>query len=721
VDDIWNCSVGLGVVHASVSPETFDQLFATDLTFDVVMEDIQQVIDQQAEERMNGLRADAFSDYMPYDDPNEPLDIKRFIQNLADEFPDIAETFVLGTTGQGREIIGIRLSGDLDARHPAVVYHGGIHAREWITPPSILYTANELARGYATNEQIRRVLDVSDWYLIPVLNVDGYTYSWTRNRLWRKNRRDNGNGTFGVDNNRNFSYKWGGAGSSGQSDSATYRGPEPMSEPENQAIDALVGSLGNVVAYCDVHSYSQLIMWPWGYTSDLPPDNDAFAEIGAIKKQIIESRFGTQYEIGPVYTTIYPASGVSVDHMYGVQGVLGFTYELRDTGEFGFLLPADQIVPQCEEFFPAVLFHGDFVTAPVRIKFPTGPPAIVSPSVRTTLIVQVSPGTETVDAKSVTLFARTRSEGDFLSYPAQALGDDLYEVTFPLGRCGNRVEWFISADSELGNNVRSPRGAIQDVYSSEVIDIRTLVSLDFGSDSGWTSGDVDDDAVRGLWARGDPEGTIAQPEDDHTPGDNVDCWVTDPLRGQGDGSGDVDDGTTTLKSAVYDLSGSPEAFIEYWRWYSNDKGAAPGSDVFEVDISADGGSNWKDVETVGPDDEESRGGWFRHEFRVADIVEPTDRVQLRFIASDLGEPSLVEAAVDDFAITQRGCENARPLGDLNCDGDVDFDDIDWFVVALVSESDYHELLPNCDPSLADANEDGRIDFLDIDAFVNLLL
>jgi DNA-binding beta-propeller fold protein YncE len=182
------------------------------------------------------------------------------------------------------------------------------------------------------------------------------------------------------------------------------------------------------------------------------------------------------------------------------------------------------------------------------------------------------------------------------------------------------------------------------------------VTDDFESDLGWTAGDPGDTATAGIWTRVDPNGTAAQPEDDHTPGVGTVCFVTGQgTAGGGVGENDVDGGKTTLLSPVYDLSADSDVELSYWRWFSNNAGSSPNEDVFVVEISDDGGGSWTTVETVGPTGAEVSGGWFLHQFRVADFVTPTTDVVLRFVAEDAGAGSIVEAAVDDLAIVATCC------------------------------------------------------------------
>ena len=176
------------------------------------------------------------------------------------------------------------------------------------------------------------------------------------------------------------------------------------------------------------------------------------------------------------------------------------------------------------------------------------------------------------------------------------------------------------------------------------------------TDPGWTVGAPGDSATSGLWVRADPVGTwtgappnvlLVQPGDDHTPS-GTQCFVT----GNADtlltvGANDVDDGTTTLTTAAFDaLTGMVRPMVEYYRWYSNNAGDAPGTDRWETDISNDGGSSWTRVEYTNQTDLT----WQRILFRIADYLPPTANMKMRFLASDLGDPSVVEAAVDDFRL-----------------------------------------------------------------------
>jgi len=194
---------------------------------------------------------------------------------------------------------------------------------------------------------------------------------------------------------------------------------------------------------------------------------------------------------------------------------------------------------------------------------------------------------------------------------------------------------------------------------------------DMESDPGWTVGAPGDAATTGLWIRAEPVGTAVngvqvQPEFDHTPDPGSLCFVTgnaapsDPV-----GTADVDGGATTLLPPVFFAVGFINPVIEYYRWYSNNGGADPGTDFWRVDVSNDGGVNWTPVENTNLTD----ANWRRVAFMIGDLLPPTTSMRLRFIASDVRTSSLVEAAVDDFRLlalpATTGVESRsrpRPLG-----------------------------------------------------------
>jgi hypothetical protein len=224
-----------------------------------------------------------------------------------------------------------------------------------------------------------------------------------------------------------------------------------------------------------------------------------------------------------------------------------------------------------------------------------------------------------------------------------------FVAEIPAQEFGAVVEYYIAGRNTLGDTGTSPRSAPDALHYYETND-GFLDEMEIMT--GWSVGAVDDNASTGLWERADPQGTsysgtAVQLENDHTADPGTDCWVTGPEAGSGAGSFDVDGGKTTLFSPVFDLAGGTNVQISYWRYYTNDAGNAPNSDYWDVDISNDGGATWTMVEHTLQSD----ATWQQVLIDLADYFPAAGQVQLRFVADDSGDGSLVEAMVDDFTLT----------------------------------------------------------------------
>lgn len=228
-----------------------------------------------------------------------------------------------------------------------------IHAREWVSGSVGLYLADQILRQMRLSPAFMRRMNRLQVYFIPCHNPDGYEYTWTNNRLWRKNRRRNSNGSYGVDLNRNYSTGWGqNGGSSSDPSSEVYRGTAAFSEPETIAVrdwSSAVHANNNIVGHIDYHSYSQLVMWPWGYTTTQHPQNSTLQTICSNYRNAMTNGGGAPYTIGQIARVLYIASGVTVDWYIQTFGSKAITIELRDTGQYGFELPTNQILPTCRE------------------------------------------------------------------------------------------------------------------------------------------------------------------------------------------------------------------------------------------------------------------------------------------------------------------------------------------------------------------------------------
>lgn len=296
-----------------------------------------------------------------------------FMQNLAAAYPDIVRMISIGQSLEGREIWALKITDNPDAveaDEERILFTGVHHAREWATHEVMLYLAEYLTGRYATDARVQNIVNNSVVWLVPVVNPDGFAYTWNTGipnaRMWRKNRRINsGSSCLGVDINRNYGYKWGfdTAGSSANKCSETYRGASAASEPETQAIQALVAQEKFTVAV-SYHSYSQLFLFAWGYTNSIT--SESFTAQRALGDRCASEIFNTHgkvYAHGQSSYTIYRTNGDFNDYAYGAHGVFGFTPEVRPrlSSEGGFLLPEDQILPCAEENAAAALWLMDNV------------------------------------------------------------------------------------------------------------------------------------------------------------------------------------------------------------------------------------------------------------------------------------------------------------------------------------------------------------------------
>ncbi|EOA90116.1 hypothetical protein ACJQWK_08076 [Exserohilum turcicum] len=308
-----------------------------------------------------------FDTYHAYADHLEYWD------DLVEAFPENSKKFAIGQSYENRTIWAFHFHGDKDKvngtveEKPVILWHATVHAREWISTMVIEYLAYQLIDGYQKGDaNVTSFLDYYDFYLVPFHNPDGFLYTQTNDRLWRKNRqpRPSLNTTcLGTDGNRNWKFEWDATppdgGSTPDPCGQTYRGEAPGDTPENAALDSLSATLSKTGAgirsFIDFHSYSQLILTPYGFSCDpLPETLPRMLQVaGGTARAIMEaSTRNVTYEYGPGCQILYFSTGNSRDHHYAVHGAEhSWTMELspRDQAGGGFVLPPDQIWPTVKE------------------------------------------------------------------------------------------------------------------------------------------------------------------------------------------------------------------------------------------------------------------------------------------------------------------------------------------------------------------------------------
>ncbi|GJQ71040.1 hypothetical protein Trydic_g950 [Trypoxylus dichotomus] len=282
--------------------------------------------------------------------------IQEYLYSLAEEYPDIVTVEAIGRTYENRELTAIRIgTGSSNSRN--ILIDGGIHAREWIAPALALYIIQQLVE----NPENRALVENVNWYIIPVLNPDGYEYTHTNTRLWRKTR-SRGVSCYGVDGNRNFDFQWMVVGASSNECSDTFAGTTPFSESETRAFRDYALNIENIDLYLAVHSYGQYILYPWGYTSALPDNAPQLQALGEQVYRAIYAVAGTRYTVGSSTNVLYAASGASDDWTFAVAGApLSYTLELPGGGQNGFDLPASRILSVCQETWEGIRVFYDYV------------------------------------------------------------------------------------------------------------------------------------------------------------------------------------------------------------------------------------------------------------------------------------------------------------------------------------------------------------------------
>ncbi len=685
-------------------PEAVPVLELLDVSYVVLNDNIQRDIDAERARLETEIQRDPndpnwFFDYKNYDQVNAKL------YKMQNDRPDLATVLNLGTSQQGRQIYGIRITGP-GGNKPGVQFNGGHHAREWISVMVPMWIADKLVYNYDTDPTIHSLVDQLEFFIIPIVNVDGYVYSWTNDRMWRKNRRPPppGYSCYGVDDNRNYDANFGGPGSSGYPCDETYRGPYAFSEPETAAMRNFTIARPNIVVTHSYHSYSQLVMSPYGYTSALPADHDWFIALDQAMHDAIYAVHQMQYDYGPIYSTIYQVSGGDVDWYYDARNIFAFVTELRDTGTYGFLLPPDQIVPTCEENFAAAIVLAQWAATPIKFSFPSGLPSRLTPGVPEPVQVKIIALGGTIDPNSPRLFTRSLSGVPFTESVLTPLGGNLYQATLPATICGRTLQYYFSAASTGGLTGYSPADAPTTTYQVQALPIVTILDKNMDTNPGWTA--------QSLWAWGQPTGGGGEyggpdPTSGHT-GTKVYGYNL---------NGDYENNLPEkhLTTTAINCSGKTGVRLSFWRWLGVEQ---PLYDHAYLRISNNGSTwynVWQNPTTIYD------GAWVYQEFDISSWADNKPVVYLRWTMGPTdGGWRYCGWNIDDVKVWAPDPNGCPPVpGDMNCDGELSFGDINPFVMALTNPAGYQQQYPDCDINHGDVNGNGTFGFDDINPFVAL--
>ncbi|MFD8545206.1 M14 family metallopeptidase [Streptomyces sp. NPDC059649] len=276
------------------------------------------------------------------------------INTLVAKYPQILSKQVIGRSHEGRDILALKLSKNVskDENEPEVLFTAHQHAREHLTVEMALYLLNEFTSKYGSDPRITKILDSREVWIVPDLNPDGGEYDIASGsfRSWRKNRQPNaGSSEVGTDLNRNWDFKWGCCGgSSDDPGDETYRGASPASAPEVQVVSKfvhsrVVGGVQQIKAAIDFHTYSELVLWPFGFTNDptgpgmTQDEHDTFATLG---KKMAAANGYTPEQSSELYIT----DGSIDDWLWGDQKVFAYTFEMYPSSGHGGFYPKDSVI-----------------------------------------------------------------------------------------------------------------------------------------------------------------------------------------------------------------------------------------------------------------------------------------------------------------------------------------------------------------------------------------
>ncbi|XP_023952289.2 carboxypeptidase B-like [Bicyclus anynana] len=293
--------------------------------------DLEDQLMEEAHKKSNASRSERFG--LSFDVIHRFAVVDRYLVDVANRFPRVARVVSAGRSVEGRDIKYLRLSTDnfTNRNKPVIFIQSLLHAREWVTLPVTLWAIQELVINVTDQDLIRDI----DWIILPIANPDGYEFSHTTTRMWRKNRRRGHHAScVGVDPNRNYDYFWGTA-SSRDPCSETFHGPRAFSEPETQITRNIINAFRDRMRlYLDIHSFGSMILFGFAAPAPgrMPPNVDTLRSVGTQMARAIDAvkwRNHPNYRVGNVAQLLSVASGGGTDWaLHVMPNRLSYAYEL---------------------------------------------------------------------------------------------------------------------------------------------------------------------------------------------------------------------------------------------------------------------------------------------------------------------------------------------------------------------------------------------------------
>lgn len=617
-----------------------------------------------------------FSCYRTVEETYESLAQLAAANPTLSTWTDVGDTYDKITSGgpAGYDLNVLKLTNSAIAGpKPTLMIIAAIHAREYTTAEMATRFAEYLVSGYGIDPDATWLLDFHEIHILPQANPDGRKIA-EGGALWRKNRNPShgcAGGDFGVDLNRNSSFQWGGSGSSGNTCSQTYRGPSPESEIEVQTIQNYAASIfsdqrgpgindpapANATGvFITIHSYSELVLYPWGWSDTLSPNEAQLATLGR--------KFGYYNGYTVCSDCLYIADGTTDDWSYGELGVASYTFELG-TAFFQQCSTFENII--YPDNLPALVYAAKAARLPYQI--PAGPDAI-NLSLDQPIIAAGTP----VNLSAAVDDTRYDSGGQG-SEPTQAIQAARYSIDTPSWRGGTTVT-MSAADGAFNSTVESVTASVDTTGLSDgrhIIFVEgqdasgqwgapTAIFLEIGTppttvffdnfetDLGWvTDPNGTDTATTGQWERGDPQDTNSNgPKQLGTTVSGVNDLVTARLAGSSVGTNDVDNGETSIRSPNVTLPADGSATLSFSYYLAHTSNSST-DDYLRVKVV--GTATTTALEELGANNDDD-GVWAGFSTDISAYAGQT--VYLLVEAADAAGGSIVEAALDDVRITSTG-------------------------------------------------------------------
>lgn len=559
-------------------------------------------------------------------------EIEQTLDQLVQNYPQFISKFSIGKSFEGREIWALKISANSEAK-PSVWFDALHHAREPLSTELLLRFIENLLKQYTQDIDVMRLLNTRNIILIPCVNPDGYEYNRQTNPqgggMWRKNRRPNLDGSYGVDLNRNYGWKWGTVVYYTSMENESYQGVSAFSEPETTALRNLMAVEKPRFAVT-VHSYGNEWMFPWGYTDEPTPADSAFRYYA----DRLTDKNGYVAENG---WHLYGAtSGTTDDYLHATYGTLAYTLE-AGTYPDGFWPEPSRVDPIFEDVYPSFK---------QMVKW-AGASPIMNPIWR-----ELSGnGDQAFDAGEIwELQLNITNEGTLpltgeltIYQQNQLVKIDNTHLDLSIAP---RETWsstpMIIYISEKAQRIE----LINLIWNFENFLTPQTLTLPLGKARliAWDDMDVADfdwnvsnPQEKWAWHRTMPH--FVSPETAPT----SKCWVT--------GSGDQllnynVHGLTMLTSPRFSAMGLDNLELSYRRWFANVGGAQ--DDRLDVQISNDDGATWRTLERIP-----NRNRWEKASFALESVLPLSDRMRLRFTAQDAMNDDLTEACIDEISLKSR--------------------------------------------------------------------